>query len=29
MEDVGTLYGHLVYYIDIGYILWPFGTYIS
>jgi hypothetical protein len=25
MEDVGICYGHLVYFIAIGYILWPFG----
>jgi hypothetical protein len=25
MEDVGTIYGHLVYFTAIGNILWPFG----
>jgi hypothetical protein len=26
MEDVGIFYGHLVYFTEIRYILWPFGT---
>jgi hypothetical protein len=25
MEDVGIFYGHLVYFMAIWYILWPFG----
>jgi hypothetical protein len=28
MEDVGTLFGHLVYFTALWYILLPFGTYI-
>jgi hypothetical protein len=27
MEDVGTLYGHLVYFTAIWYSLWPFGIF--
>jgi hypothetical protein len=27
MEDVGIFYVHLVYFTDIYYILWPFGTF--
>jgi hypothetical protein len=27
MEDVGILYGHLVYFVTIWYILWPFGIF--
>jgi hypothetical protein len=27
MEDVGKLYGHLVYFTAIWYILWPLGTF--
>jgi hypothetical protein len=26
-EDVGTLYGHLVYFTAIWYIIWPFGIF--
>jgi hypothetical protein len=29
MEDVGTVYGHLVYFTLIWYILWRFGIHIS
>jgi hypothetical protein len=28
MKDVGKLYGHLVYFTAIWYILWPFGTFL-
>jgi hypothetical protein len=27
MEDVGILYGHLVYFMTFWYIPWPFGTF--
>jgi hypothetical protein len=27
MKDVGTLYGHLLYFTAISYILWPFGKF--
>jgi hypothetical protein len=27
MEDVGIFYGHLVYFTDIRYILWPLVTF--
>jgi hypothetical protein len=27
MEDVGTFYGHLVYFTSIWYILWTFGIF--
>jgi hypothetical protein len=27
MKVVGELYGHLVYFTAISYILWPFGVY--
>jgi hypothetical protein len=29
MEDVGKLYGHLVYFVVIGYSSLPFGMYRS
>jgi hypothetical protein len=29
MGDVATLFGHLVYFTGIGYILWPFGLFYS
>jgi hypothetical protein len=27
LEDVGTFYGHLLYFTAITYILWPFGIF--
>jgi hypothetical protein len=27
MEIVGIFYGHMVYFMAIGNILWPFGTF--
>jgi hypothetical protein len=27
LEDIGILYGHMVYFAAIWYILWPFGTF--
>jgi hypothetical protein len=27
MKDVGKFYGHFVYFIDIWYIVWPFGIF--
>jgi hypothetical protein len=27
VEDVGIFYGHLVYFMAIWYILWPFGIF--
>jgi hypothetical protein len=27
MEDADIFYGHLVYFMTIWYILWPFGQY--
>jgi hypothetical protein len=27
MEDIGIVYGHLVYFVAIWSILWPFGLF--
>jgi hypothetical protein len=27
MEDVGIFFGHLIYFVDIWYILWTFGIF--